>query len=337
MKKNYSLKDIAKLAGVGMGTASRVLNNKPGVKEETREKVLKVMSELKYTPNSAARALKEHSSKMIGIIVKGLLNPFFAKVIESIEKNCVGNGYSIVFSYSEKLKIADSIDILLGKKVEGIICLGGNFDKSLENKIEKLEIPIILASSEINPEIKKNIFSSVIINNEGAVFEGVDYLCKLKHKKIGLIVEFGEQLGLNRMEGYKNALRANGINYDENLVENAAYTLKGGYDAMKKILQKSEIPTAVFATSDTMAMGAARAILESGYKIPEDISIMGFDGLEEGKYYYPSLSTIEQPREELGEVSTKLLIESIENHEIEKKHIIMPTKLIIRESVKKLD
>lgn len=335
---NLTIKDISRLAGVGVSTISRVLNSHPDVKDETRKKVLKVIEEVNYIPNNSARNLKRNTSKSIGVLVKGINNPFFSKMIKSMEKRIDDKNYSMILHYNESnTKDFDAAtELIKEKKLKGLICLGGNFDNLDKKQIENLSVPIVIASSNITSNSSKDFFSSVAIENKKSAFHAVEYICKLGHKRIGIITtgEEDKSVGRLRFQGYRNAILKNGIKFNKNFVEIGEYTFKSGYEAMNRLLDRKLKTTAVFVTTDIMAIGAAKAILNRGLKIPEDISIVGFDGIEYSKYFNPSLTTVEQPVEKMAEKGIEILLNLI-NGKTTNVHIVFETKLLKRDSCRK--
>ena len=336
---NINIKDISKIAGVGVSTVSRVLNNHPDVKEETRQKVLSVMSEFNYIPNNSARNLKRNTSNNIGVLVKGIHNPFFSKMIKSIEERIDEEGYSMILHYNENNPndFDAAVELIKEKKLKGLICLGGAFDNLDKEELTNLETPLVLASTNIMEMEDKSLFSSVIIENVKASFNAVDYICKLGHKSIGIITtgEEDRSVGKLRFEGYKKALSHNELEYDPKFMEIGEYTFESAFDAMNRLLNKNLELTAVFVTTDVMAIGAAKAILSRGLRIPEDISVVGFDGIDYSKYFHPSITTVMQPVEQMGEKSIDLLFDLIRNKK-EHEHIVFETELLERESCKKI-
>ncbi|NEZ48714.1 LacI family transcriptional regulator [Clostridium botulinum] len=336
---NITIKDISRMAGVGVSTISRVLNNHPDVKDETREKVLAVIEKVNYIPNNSARNLKRNTSKNIGVLVKGIDNPFFSKMIKSIERKIDGKKYSMILHYNESRKddFDSAIELIKEKKLKGLICLGGDFDNLDRSQLENINVPIVVASSNISNDCSNNFFSSVVIENEKSAFDAVDYLCKLGHKNIGIITSGEEDRSIGRLRfcGYKNAISKNNIEFNEELVEIGEYTFESGYKAMSKLLDKNLKITAIFATTDIMAIGAAKAILDRGLKIPKDISIVGFDGIDYSRFFHPSITTVEQPVEIMAEKSIEILLDLInkgKNHQ----HLVLKTKLLKRESCKSI-
>ncbi|SHJ72813.1 LacI family DNA-binding transcriptional regulator [Paramaledivibacter caminithermalis] len=337
--KNLNIRDIAKIAGVGVSTVSRVINNHPDVKERTREKVLQIIEQYNYIPNNSARNLKRSDSKNIGVLVKGIHNPFFSKIVQSIEEKIDKEGYSLILHYStgDCNDIEAAIELIKEKKLKGLICLGGDFDNLNKSQLIDLKIPIVLSSTSIFQNENKDNFSSVIIENEEAAFKAVDYLCKLGHRKIGIIAtgEGDKSIGRLRLKGYKKALHKNNMKYNAEFLEIGEYTFQSAFNAMNRLLDKDLGLTAVFATSDIMAIGASKAILKRGLNIPDDISVIGFDGIEYAEFFHPSITTIKQPGEYMGEKSVEILFDLIKKKG-DHRHIILETKLLERESCKKL-
>lgn len=339
--KNLNIKDIAKIAGVGVSTVSRVLNNHPDVKGKTREKVLEVIEEYNYIPNNSARNLKRTDSKNIGVLVKGIYNPFFSKIIQAIEKKIDKEGYSMILHYNtgdyNENDIEGAIELIKEKKLKGLICLGGNYDNLDESQLVDLKTPIVLSSTNIFEHTNRDNFSSVTIENEKSAFDAVEYLCKLGHKGIGIITTgaMDKSIGKVRLQGYKKALSNNGIEYKDEFFEIGEYTFETGFDAMNRLLDKKLDMTAVFVTSDIMAVGASKAILARNLRIPEDISIVGFDGIEYAEYFHPAITTIKQPDEGLGEKSVEILFDSIKGNK-KHQHVVLKTELVERESCKEL-
>lgn len=337
---DFTIKDISRIAGVGVSTVSRVINNHPDVKPETRQKVLSVIEKFNYIPNNSARNLKRNTSNNIGVLIKGIHNPFFSGMIKSIEEKIDDKGYSMFLHYNETNPndFDAAVELIKEKKLKGLICLGGDFDNLDKEQIENLDTPLVLTSTSIIENLDKSFFSSVIIENEKAAYNAVDYICKLGHKKIGIITT-GEQdrsIGKLRFEGYKKALLKNNIEYNSSLMEIGHYTFESGFEAMNRLLDKNLNITALFVTTDVMAIGASKAILSKGLKIPEDISVMGFDGIDYSQFFHPSLTTVRQPVEEMGEKSVDILFHLIKNKK-KHQHIVLETELLERESCKKID
>jgi len=340
MKKNVNIKDIAKLSGVGISTVSRVLNNHTDVKKETREKVLQVIKEYNYIPNNSARNLKRSVSKNIGVLVKGIYNPFFSKVVRAIESEIAHQGYSMILHYNAKDAKNDgeiAIELIKEKKLTGLICLGGDFEDFNPKQIKALETPIVLCSTMVAYSGDENYFSSVNIDDAIAAEMAVEAIIGCEHKRIGMIKLRDDDYSVcqYRMNGYRNALKKHGIEFDPEFVEIGDYTFETGYKAMQKLLDKDLGLTAVFVSTDLMAIGAARAAMERCIKVPEELSIVGFDGIEFTEFFMPSISTVMQPVEEMGVKSVELLFDVL-NNDAAHQHIIFDTTFLHRESLRKV-
>lgn len=331
-----NIKDIARLAQVGVSTVSRVLNNHPDVKESTRQRVLEIIRDSNYIPNNSARILKQHNTKNIGILVKGVFNPFFSEMTNVIGKIINENGYTMIVRQND-YNFYQDVDTLIAfikeKRLQGVICLGGNFIDITDDSFREVNVPIVLTSVNTVSKQGKIYYSSIGIDNVKAAYDATTYLIDEGHKNIGLILGEANDMGqsLRRLEGYKKALDINGIEKDVDLIVSGEYSSSGAYKATLKILEKRKDVTAIFVLSDIMAIGAAKAILDSGLRIPEDVSIIGFDGMDESKYYNPSITTVKQPKKLMAKMSMNLLI-SLINGETENKHILLDTKLIKRDS-----
>lgn len=336
---NLNIKDIARLAGVGVSTVSRVINNHPDVREDTRLKVQKVIEEAGYIPNNSARNLKRTDSNQVGILVKGKYNPFFARIVESIETRMANEGYTLVLHYNNSYvdDVEAAVEVVMEKKLCGMICLGGNYDRLDDARLTGLKTPMVLASTCVDDRADRSLFSSITIDNIKASRQAVDYLCDLGHTRIAIIHSGDADTcnGMLRLEGYRKALDARGIPYDPALVDDGDYTFEDGEAAMKRLLERCPDLTAVFATSDTKAIGAARAILQSGRRIPEDVSIVGFDGMEYGAFYNPPLTTILQPFEEMGEKAVEMLFRLMRKNSANE-HLVLGTELVRRASCKRV-
>jgi len=338
--KSVNIKDIARIAGVGVSTVSRVMNNHPDVKADTRKKVLDVIEELNYIPNNSARNLKKSRAKNIGIFVRGQYNPFFSKIVETIEEKIAEKGYSTLLHYhhNEKNAVQSAAHFIVEKKLKGLIILGGSIDKSNERYLEGLETPIVFASSIIDEDVDKSLFSSVIIENEKATTEAVEYLIELGHKKIAMIsAERSEEcVAQKRYAAYRKTLEAHKLEFKEEYLESGDYSFETGFQAMNRMLDKNVDITAVFVATDMMAIGAAKAIFRRGLRVPDDISVVGFDGLDYGTYFEPSLSTVRQPDVTMGEKGTELLFKLIEEGS-DPEHVVLETELLKRESCRAIE
>ena len=335
-----NIKDIARLAGVGVSTVSRVINDHPDVKDETREKILKIIKESNYIPNNSARILKKNNTNNIGVLVKGVFNPFFAEMINIIGNRINEAGYTMILQQND-YATEDDVDNLIAfvkeKRLQGIICLGGNFLNINDESFQFLDIPVVLTSVNTLSKESKSKFSSIGIDNVLAAKASIQYLIDKGHRNIGILLGEKNDVGISglRLEGYKKALEENNIPYSEENVFIGDYDYSGAYRVTKEIINNRKDITAIFSISDIMAVGAAKSVIDQGLQVGEDISIMGFDGMDISKYYNPGITTVKQPTKNMANNSIDLLLALLAKKE-EHKHIIFETKIIERESCKKV-
>lgn len=335
-----NIRDIARLAGVGVSTVSRVINDHPDVKDETREKILKIIKESNYIPNNSARILKKNNTNNIGVLVKGVFNPFFAEMINIIGNRINEAGYTMILQQND-YATEDDVDNLIAfvkeKRLQGIICLGGNFLNINDESFQFLDIPVVLTSVNTLSKESKSKFSSIGIDNVLAAKASIQYLIDKGHRNIGILLGEKNYVGISglRLEGYKKALEENNIPYSEENVFIGDYDYSGAYRVTKEIINNRKDITAIFSISDIMAVGAAKSVIDQGLQVGEDISIMGFDGMDISKYYNPGITTVKQPKKNMANNSIDLLLALLAKKE-DHKHIIFETKIIERESCKEV-
>ncbi|WEG73355.1 LacI family DNA-binding transcriptional regulator [Vagococcus intermedius] len=336
-----TIKDIANKAGVSITTVSQILNNKGSrFSEETRNKVLRIVAENNYKPDFFAKSMITKRSRTIGMIVPDVTDLFFSKLIEGVETYLNALGYMIILCNSKHSVELEkkSFEELMYRSVEGIIVATPNLLDPFIMEVclrKKKDIPVVLVDMGKNTRNE----GKLIVEEYKGVHEGVSYLIKQGHRKIGFLREVGDYYQLSeRITGYLNCLEDYNIPYNPAYIEECFLTIQGGYEGTQKLLHKSnrEI-TALVCSNDQMAIGAYQAIYEAGLKIPEDISVIGFDDLETGKYLAPALTTIHQPVFDIGFSAAKFAVDAIENPYVRIPNKIFPTQLVIRESVKNID
>lgn len=345
MDNPITIKDIAKMCGCGVSTVSRALNNHPDINEETRKKIMAVVKEYNFVPNNSARNLKITDSKTIAILIKGIANPFFMKMIKVMENEIRRQKYSLIIQHVDHNQ--DEVDVAIElekeKKLKGIIFLGGYFNHTKE-KLDAISVPFVISTVNMTEQYSVN-YSSIAVDDVKESYKIVDYLIKLGHKKILLISADleDESIGKLRKVGYEKALRDNGIDFDESLVipmsdDSDAYSMKAGFEAMEEALKRKLDFTAVFAVADAVAIGACRALADAGKKIPEDVSVVGFDGIDNAKYYSPRITTIRQPFEEMADETISLLFKYIDGTKSadEARQKLFEGELLIGESTAEL-
>lgn len=338
--EEVTIKDIARICEVGVSTVSRAINNHPDINPETKKMIMDVIDEYGYIPNNSARNLKRTDAKCIALLVKGISNPFFADMIRIIEEEIERKRYSLVLRHVEYGE--DEVDVALQlikeKRLRGIIFLGGYFYHSVD-KLEKLNVPFILSTAGYIPEnMSRNHYSSFTVDDEREGYRLTNYLVKLGHEKIAILAGETENISVGqlRLAGYKRALQEQGLPVDEELIcpmrdDIEYYSMLNGYEVTRELLQRRKDVTAIFAISDVLAVGACRAIKDMGLQVPQDISVTGYDGIDLGKYYNPSLTTVKQPVNEMAKASIDLLFDIIAGKQ-KNQHRVFEGELILRES-----
>ncbi len=339
---SVTIRDIARIAGVGISTVSRVINNKGSVSEATRKKVMDVVNAYNFTPNNSARNLKVVGSKNIGLMVKGITNPFFSKMIPVIEQGVALRGYSLIVhnvgSNEHELDVA--IREVQDHNLCGVIIMGGTYDYT-EDEFRQLSIPCVLVTISACDEVDENLYSSIRIDDEEEGYKATNYLISLGHRRIGFLYRAPwESLTPNylRYKGYLRALEENGIPFDPELVatnyaaDDSGYEV--GFNLMKQLYMRNRDMTAVFAFADILAVGAAKAVFSMGLSVPDDISIIGFDGIEMAEYFHPSLDTIYQPAKEMALYSIDILFDVLNGGK--NQHIVYDSVLLKRGSCRRI-
>ncbi len=335
-----TIKDIARISGVSITTVSRVLNNRPDVSDESRRRVLDVIESNNYIPNNSARDLVKTRSDAIGLMVRGVSNPFYTDIIRASEAAITTRGYTMVMqqigSNEDELKRAAIME--REKRLRGIILLGGRFDYTSAD-LALLNIPFVCCSfANHYGTLDPADYSSVSIPDKETAYQAVRYLIDNGHRRIAaLITNPGDRsISQLRYEGYVQALREAGLSLDPSLVIcTDTFNIQGAYRAMNGALDAGAAFTAVFAISDNMAIGAMRALREHGCSIPDNCSVIAIDGIEVSDYIDPPLTTLCQPMEDMGRHSVKILLDMVEKRS-GNRHETLSTVLRPGASVKKL-
>lgn len=342
MNGHITIKDIAKICGVGVSTVSRALNNHPDINPATRKKIMEVVEEYSFVPNSSARNLKITTSNTIAILVKGIANPFFMKMISVMEEDIQAHHFSMELRHvdgkTDEVEVA--LELIKEKKIQGIIFLGGLTNHSPE-KLESLGVPFVLSTIAMSGD-SQGTYSSISVDDINESYKITKYLIDRGHRRIAFLGAYDKDVSIGqlRLQGYLNALKDGGIQADKKLIwlsseDVDVYTLENGYNIMKDKLEHDEKLeyTAIVAIADTMALGAIRALIEAGKKVPEDVSVVGFDGIDMGRYSNPSLTTIKQPFEKMAQRTTQILF-SVMDEQASHSIVTMDAELLERESVK---
>lgn len=331
-----TIKDVAKKANVSTATVSRILNGLPGYSDETREKVLKVIKELNYQPNAIARGLVNKRTKTLGVLLPNVSSMFASEILNGIEDTAHEADYSVIVCNTDSngVRTLKYLQVLNEKRVDGIIFTSEELKDEYYKAMKEMNIPIILVSTSS----EKYPLPYVKVDDLSAAYSATEYLIKNGHKKIAMITGRKEDkiAGLPRIEGYKKALKDYGIPFDENRIAYGdAFGFSTGITFMEELLEKAPDTTAVFAASDEIAIGAMSVANKYNIKIPDDLSIIGYDNLKIAEMTVPPLTTIGQPLYEIGKNSANLIVKMIDTKETVESKIISH-QIIERQTVKKL-
>lgn len=331
-----NIKDVARAAGVGIATVSRALNGQEGVSAQTRKRIEETAATLGYQPNRHARFLKLNSNRSIAVVIKGLENPLFARILDQLERAIRSHDYQVnivsVPHWSDELR--DAIQTVDEDSALGVIFLGAHFQHRVDD-LEKLSVPFVVSTVSMKDSAHRERYASVAIDDYGEAGRVVDYLYQLGHRQIGIIGSdsLDNSVGSLRLAGYFDALRKHGIEPHPQWVrsfdnsEDSPYSFENGYRMTRDLLQECPDVTAIFAIADVLAIGAMQAARDMNLCIPRDISIVGFDGIPLGSYVYPALTTVNQPADEIAEITCDLLFSQL-NGEQQPRHIIVPGHLL---------
>ncbi|SCG82358.1 LacI family transcriptional regulator [Proteiniborus sp. DW1] len=309
-----NIRKISELAGVSVATVSRVLNHPETVSEETRDRIIKIMEEINYVPNSIARSLSTNRTSTIGLIIPNILNPLYPSIAKGVEDIFFKKGYNILLSNTENdaKREKDSIEMLLSKKVDGLIICSSTLKRTELDIILKQKVPLVL----VGDYIEDSDISIVYTDYKLGGYLATNHLIKTGCKIIAHIRgPMNNKSSMQKLEGYKNALLEAGIEYDEEYIIEGNDQIDGGQLAIKKMIKKKGKPDGIFVANDLMALGAIEAIKVLGYKVPEDIAIVGFDDIDVASLIEPKLTTIIHPVYRMGLTSARLLLDLITNEE----------------------
>lgn len=333
---SVKISDVAKKAGVSVSTVSRVLNGGKFVRKESYDRVQEAIKELGYTPSLIARSLVLQKTNLIGVIIPDITSSFGSTILRGISGCADKNGYNIIMCDIEdkvgyELKY---LNIFTRMRVDGIILMHDRINDDLKKFLEAHNVPIVLCSASL----QGFDYPAVNIDDYKAAYDAVSYLISLNHKRIAMISGLLDDVGagVDRYNGFIDAMRDGGLEVHKEYIKRGNYKIGDGYAIMSELLKCGELPTAVFAVSDDMAVGAMNSVVDHGLKVPDDISIIGFDDSEIASSVRPALTTIHQPIQEIGAMSVELLLKKINNEQIPISSIVMNHKLVIGGSCRKI-
>jgi LacI family transcriptional regulator len=325
--------DVAREAGVSMATVSRVVNNNPNVKPQTRKKVFEAIERLGYRPNAVARGLASKKTTTVGVVIPDISNSIFSEVARGIEDIANMYHYNIILCNADKKKDKEIrvINTLLEKQVDGLLFMGGTVTDEHIQAFKTSSVPIVLCGTTTD----NTSFPSVDIDHEAAAYDAVKQLTNNGHRRIGMISGTLQDPanGYSRYQGYKKALEENGISVQDDLVRIGNYRYESGVEVMKYFLELADRPTAIFAATDEMAIGAIHSAQDHGLRVPEDVSIISVDNARMASMVRPQLTTVAQPMYDIGAVSMRLLTKLMNKETVEISRVILPHEIITRKSV----
>ncbi|BCK18850.1 MULTISPECIES: substrate-binding domain-containing protein [Vibrio] len=331
-----TMKDIARLAGVSTSTVSHVINKSRFVSDEIAERVNNAAQQLNYAPSALARSLKMNRTKTIGMLVTTSTNPFFGEVVKGVERSCYHQGYNLILCNTEgdNQRMKASINTLLQKRVDGLLLMCSTlegerldvFDRYPDIPIVVMDWgPILFASDKIQD------------NSLQGGYMAAKHLIESGHKEIGCItgplIRHQAQM---RYEGYKRALAEAGIAINPDWIVESDFECEGGYQAFEKLYERGKLPSALFVSNDMMAMGVIQAASQRDLRVPDDLSLIGYDDVHIAKFMTPALTTIHQPKYRLGKAAVDTLLYRLENPDTTAQVVQLEPTLVVRNSVRKL-
>lgn len=323
-----NIRDVARLAGVSVATVSRALSNPEKVSNESLEKVHSAIAQVGYRPNMLARNFRSARAYAVVVLVPDIANPFYSLFIRALEDRAQQKGYAVLLGDTRGTpeREMDYIRRVETRLADGIVQLRPSSEKS-QNNIPP-DIPCVNACG-----CEYTTGPAIRIDNRAAAKTMVNYLISLGHKRIGVISGLKDNPhAIDRLEGYKEAIAEAGIPFEKDLIAEGDFTMWSGLNAAFQFCNMKVRPTAVFSMNDEMAIGAMQTLKNQGIRIPEDMSVTGFDDIAYSKYSDPSLTTISQPAEEMGKMAMDMLLKVIEGEPLSQRECVLPTEFIIRKS-----
>ena len=325
-----NIKQIAKTAGVSVATVSRVMNHPETVAPATKAKIEKVMKEAGYKPNWFAQGLNFNTTKTIGIVIPHMLTQSYMEIANGIEEVARMRGY-ITFMCNVQKDVQterEYITQLMNRRVDGIILMFSAMEDEYVKRILKEKIPLVFIGEHKGlPKM-----SSVRVDCRAEAAEMVAHLIEVGHRSIGFLQGHDpEQEAMQQFNGYRNLLKANGIKVDERLIVKTENSIEGGYIGVKRLIAASA-PEAIYATSDEIAYGAMDALKDSGFRIPQDIAVVGFGNDRMSNLIEPKLTTVELPLRKMGIYGARILFDKISGEATEERQIVLRSRMRIRKS-----
>lgn len=324
--------DVAKLCGYSKATVSRAFASPEQVSEKTRNKIYQAAQQLNYTPDAIARAMVRGRTDNIGFIIYEkqypvVMNPFYSPIFESVMQTCGRKGYSLFISSHGDLKLPNG-QTCVKKQLDGVI-LAGHSDEQLVSDLRRQNMPVVL----LNNELDMDDLTCITTDQYGGAALAMRHLIERGHRRIGLLAgNFSPHVYMSRYNAYRDVLTENDCEIDPQLIKTIEPTVEDAIESTQKLLALENRPTALFCTNDTIAIGAVKAILRSGLRIPEDIAVVGYDDSENSRMIEPELTTVQVDKTAMGRLAAESLIALIEGEAPRKETIQTTVKLVVRKS-----
>jgi LacI family transcriptional regulator len=329
--KRATLKEVAKLAGVSTATVSNALNGTKYVSEEVKDKIYTAIKELNYQPNIVAKSLRVQESRIIGLLISDIANPFFSIVVRGIEEELAKSDYSILLCNTDSSveKEQKYLNVLIGKRVDGLIVSAAGNTGDYFRSLDKTGVPIVFLNR--CPEF--TISDVIMTNNIQGAYSATEHLIRHGYEKIAIITgPTSISTGKDRLIGYKRALEDYGVIEMGQLVKEGSFTIESGYEKMKELMEQDMKPDAVFISNNSMTLGAYKYLKESGLRIPDQVAVLGFDDSDWAEIVDPPITTVKQPAYELGVHAAALMLARMKKKRVKREIMYMDTTLIIRRS-----
>jgi LacI family transcriptional regulator len=325
-----TIKDVALKADVSIATVSRVLNGSRYVSPDLRERVMNAMQALGYQPNAIAQGLRRQATHTVGLLVPRINEPFFAQFSFALEKTLFSSGYRTLFCSTEENpdKEREYVSILLSQQVDAVVAFPSiaGTDENIARLVER-GVPVVV----VERQLAGVDVSQVLVTNFQGAYDGVRHLMGLGHQRIGVICASTENIPPDRLDGARQAVIDSGVEGDIRVVDRLP-DFKTGYDVALDMLRKRPRPTAIFALTDSMAVGVLHAAAQVGLRVPADLSIVGFDDIPLVSFLIPPLTTIAQPTYAMGESAARILLDQLESEGAGPQTVLLETELILRAS-----
>jgi DNA-binding LacI/PurR family transcriptional regulator len=331
-----SIKDIAKSAGVSHSTVSRALSDSPLVSAQTKARIQRLASEMGYSPDAQARSLVMGRTKTIGVVVTTITDPFIAEIVQAIERTARDSGYSVILASSnaEPEREIAAVEMLHSKRVDGVVVTSSRIGALYQDYLDRLRVPVVLVNSH-SEQAGPYTFSITVDNRHGACL-ATKHLVELGHRRIAYVtgaVDHSDDQ--DRLAGYREVLNLAGIDYDPALVVPGTGRADGGEHAVAVLRTLTKPPTAVFCYNDMTAIGLMRAARQAGLAMPQQLAVVGFDDIPFASYVQPSLTTIAQPKPQMGTRAMEMVLDLISDTgplEGDGSNVIVQGELVVRES-----